>query len=283
MLYDTHAHINFAAFKEEYKELLESTLGQGVWVNNVGTQKDTSAAAVNLAQEFSSGIYAIVGLHPIHTLAQNVDEEESHFKTREEKFDYDYYRDLATESKVVGIGECGLDYYRLPEGMSIAEVRAIQEPVFREQIWLAKETGKALAIHCRASKDSFDAYDDIMEVLKSEGAGAKDFPNFEIHSFTADWSVCERFLNLGAYIGLNGIITFDKTGVLKTVTENCPLERIVLETDAPYLAPLPFRGKQNQPLYVKYVAEYIAQIKGLSVEEVSETTTSNAKKLFKLE
>src|SRR5436305_380836 len=127
MFYDTHAHVNFEAFKENYKDLIAQTVAAGVWMNNVGSQKDTSAESVRIAEEFGEGVYAVVGLHPIHTLKNEVDEEESHFKTREEKFDYEYYKALASSSKkVVGIGECGLDYYRIPEGMTKAEVRAIQ-------------------------------------------------------------------------------------------------------------------------------------------------------------
>src|SRR6266481_3041394 len=165
MLYDTHAHINFAAYKEKYKELLQKTLNQGVWLNNVGTQKDTSAKAVKIANEFGEGVYAVVGLHPIHTLAQEVDEEESHFKTREEKFDFDFYSELVKDPKVVGIGECGLDYFRIPESMSSAEVKAVQGAVFKEQIRLSKKFGKTLVIHCRAGKNSTDAYEDILEIL----------------------------------------------------------------------------------------------------------------------
>jgi len=278
ILYDTHAHINFAAFKENYKDLIAQTLAQGVWINNVGTQKDTSAEAARISEEFGDGVFAIVGLHPIHTLQQNVDEEESHFKTREEKFDYEYYRKLAENPKVVGIGECGLDYYHVPEGMSIAEVRAIQAPAFKEQIRLAKEADKALAIHCRPSKGSTDAYDDILDILQADGAPER----LEIHSFTGSWAVCQRFLELGSFVALNGIITFDKTGVLAEVAENCPLERLIVETDAPYLAPVPFRGKPNMPVYVRHTAEKIAAIKNLKFEEVAEATTANARKLFRV-
>ncbi len=281
MFYDTHAHLNLRAFNEDYKEIAQQALAAGVILNNVGTQKDTSAKALALAEEFPEGVYAVVGLHPTHTISQEIDEEESHFISREEKFDYEYYKNLASNAKVVGIGECGLDYYRLPEAMSKEQVRAIQEPAFRDQIKLAKELGKVLVIHCRASKASTDAYEDILEILRAEKANAQ-LPRFEIHSFTSTSAVAQQFLELGGYIGLNGIITFDKTGVLKEVVASVPLEKIVLETDAPYLAPGKFRGKRNIPEYVKFVAEYIAQVKGLSTEQVAEQTTANAKALFKV-
>jgi len=276
MLYDTHAHINFSAFKENYKQLIERSLASGVWINNVGTQKDTSAEAVKIAEEFGEGVFAIVGLHPIDTIEQHVDEEESHFKTREEVFDYDYYKKLVESPKVVGIGECGLDYYRIPEALDKSQVRAIQQPVFEQQIRLAKESNKGLAIHCRPSAGSTDAYDDILQILGAQGAPQR----FEIHSYTGDWTTCQKFLALGAYVAFNGIITFDKTGRLAEVVKNCPLEKIVLETDAPYLAPVPFRGKKNEPAYVEYTARKVAELKGLSFEDVCQATTLNARKLY---
>ena len=275
-LYDTHAHVNLAAFKEDYEKIIKEAQQATVIINNVGTQKDTSKKAFDLAKEFDN-VYAVVGLHPVHTISQEVDEEESHFVSREEEFDYAYYKALAEDPKVVGIGECGLDYYRLPEDQSLEEVKAIQKEAFLQQIKLAKELDKALVIHCRTQKGSDDAYEDILEILRLEKPS-----RFEIHSFTSNWAIAEKFLELGGYIGLNGIITFDKSGVLKEVVKNCPLERMVLETDAPYLAPAPYRGKRNQPSYVEYVARYIAEVKGLSFEEVCKQTTSNAKALFKV-
>lgn len=275
-LYDTHAHVNLAAFKEDYKEIIKQAQQAAVIINNVGTQKDTSKKAFDLAKEFDN-VYAVVGLHPVHTISQEVDEEESHFISREEEFDYAYYKALAVDPKVVGIGECGLDYYRLPSDKTLEQVKATQKEAFLQQIKLAKELDKALVIHCRTQKGSDDAYEDILEILRLEKP-----TRFEIHSFTSNWTIAEKFLELGGYIGLNGIITFDKSGVLKEVVKNCPLERMVLETDAPYLAPAPYRGKRNLPEYVQYVAKYIAELKGLSFEEVCQKTTSNAKALFKV-
>jgi TatD DNase family protein len=277
MFYDTHAHLNLRAFNEDYKEITQQSLDAGVILNNVGTQKDTSEKAIRMANEFSERVYAVIGLHPTHTISQDIDEEESHFVSREEKFDYEFYKKLASDPKVVGIGECGLDYYHMPEGMTREQVRGIQSEAFLLQIKLAKETDKALVIHCRASKNSTDAYDDILEILSEHKP-----ERFEIHSFTSTMEVAQKFLDLGAYIGLNGIITFDKTGVLKEVAAKVPLEKIVLETDAPYLAPGPFRGKRCLPEYVKYTAEFVAEAKGLSIEEVAEQTTRNAKQLFKV-
>ena len=269
MLYDTHAHVNFSEYPENYRELIKKTLAGDCWFNNIGTHKADSAEAVSLANEFGTGIFAVVGLHPTNATDPKINEK---------KFDYEFYKKLAEDPKVVGIGECGLDYYRIPEGSNKEQVRAIQAPVFKEQIRLAKEMNKALVIHVRASAGTTDAYDDTLEVLRAEGCPER----LVIHSFTGDWLTCQKFLELGAYVAFNGIITFDKTGVLAEVVKNCPLNKIVLETDAPYLAPVPFRGKKNEPMYVAYTAQKIAELKGLSLEEVSDVTTANARSLFQV-
>jgi TatD DNase family protein len=263
------------AFEEDREHIAAEAIAQHVMFNNVGTHKSTSQKAVELAD--GKNVFAVVGLHPIHTISQDLEEEDAKFKSREEVFDYEFYKSLASGPKVVGIGECGLDYFRLPPEMEFKKVKAVQTEAFVAQIKLAKELDKALVIHCRTSKENNQAYEDDLEILKSS-----DRPRFEIHSFTGDWHLAERFLELGGYIGLNGIITFDKTGALKEVVEKCPLDRIVLETDSPFLSPPPHRGKRNLPQYVQYVAEYIASIRQMPYEEVCEITTKNAKQLFKI-
>jgi TatD DNase family protein len=275
MLIDTHAHVNFSAFKDDYKEVLDRAKQAGVLVINVGTQLDTSAGAVKMAEDF--GLYAVVGLHPVHTYEQELDEEETHFKTREEVFDYEAYKKLALHPRVVGIGECGLDYYRLPENQDQQSVKEKQKAAFILQIKLAKELNKALVIHCRPGKDTQDAYQDILNILDEQGTTNL---RFEIHSFTGSPAIVQQFLDRGAYVGLNGIITFDRTGNMAEVTNIVPLERIVLETDCPYLTPVPMRGKKNEPAYVQYVAQKLAESKGVSEEEVAGQTSANAHGLF---
>lgn len=267
MLYDTHAHAYSEEYGENYAQIIKSALYQNVWLNNVGINKNNSAEAVKIANQFEKGVYAVVGLHPNEALKE----------APQGNFDYEYYLQLARNPKTVGIGESGLDYYRIPEGMDIAELKKTQSEVFKQQIKLSRETGKTLVIHCRASKNSFDAYEDILEILKTNRP-----QRFEIHSFTANWQIAQEFLELGGYIALNGIITFDKTGTLNEVIKNCPLDKILLETDAPYLAPAPFRGKKNEPAYIKYVCEFIAEQKGISVEELAEKTFKNSLSLFGL-
>lgn len=282
MLVDTHAHSHFTAFAGETDAVIQRALDQGVTVINVGTQKDTSQGAVDVAEKYDTGVYAVIGLHPVHTYSQHVDEEESHFTTREEHFDTSTYRSMAESPKVVGIGECGLDYYRIKSeelgGKNEESVKQLQRDAFVAQIALAKELDKALVIHCRPSPGTQDAYEDILKILDGFG----ELPRFEIHSFTGSPEIVQEFLKRGAYVGLNGIITFDRTGNMEAVIKVTPLERIVLETDCPYLTPMPFRGKKNEPAYVSYVAQKLSELKGVSLEEVCTQTTRNAQQLFKI-
>lgn len=285
MLIDTHAHVQFSGFKDDFEEVLSRAKEAGVLVVNVGTQYDTSKLGIEMAEKY--GTYAVVGLHPVHTYSQPLDEEESHFTTREEKFDYEKYKALAQDPKVVGIGECGLDYYRLQSedlGMKIEDIKQLQKDAFISQIRLAKELDKALVIHCRPSQGTQDAYEDILAILDQEFNSQIPFSDFrwEIHSFTGSPAIVHEFLKRGAYVGLNGIITFDKTGNMAEVIKLVPMDRIVLETDCPYLTPLPHRGKKNEPAYVLYVAQKLAEMKAMTEGEVTLQTTQNAKELYRI-
>jgi len=281
MLIDTHAHVNFRSFKDDAMDVLRRSLDEGMQVINVGSQIDTSRQAVGLANKFNKGVYAVVGLHPEHTHSQHVDEEETHFLTREENFDVVEYRSLCQDPKVVGIGECGLDYYRLPEDTDPRAVKEKQKAAFIKQINLAAELDKTLVVHSRPSKGTDDAALDILDILK--GLKIKDLGlRFVLHSFTGSPEMMQEFYKLGGYISFNGIITFDKTGNMEQLVKSAPLDRIVIETDCPYLAPVPMRGKRNEPLYVEYVAEKVAELRGLGLAEVERLTTDNAKQLFRI-
>ena len=271
-LIDTHAHLNFHAFREDADEVIERTLQQDVWMINVGTQFDTSRLAVEISDGYSDGVYAAVGLHPIHLFEHHVDEEETSFNARGEEFNADSYKDLVLRStKVVAIGEFGLDYYRMPEGEDPEGVKKVQQEVVKQHLILAKSLDKPVMIHCR------EAYDDLFVILRDNYDGPG-----EIHSFTGVWDQAKKFVDLGFYIALNGIITFDKTGRSEEVVKNLPLDRVLLETDSPYLTPVPHRGKRNEPGYVKYVAEKIAEIKKVELDEVAAQTTKNARELFRI-
>lgn len=280
MLIDTHAHVNFRSFKDDAKETLQRALDNGTWVINVGSQIDTSRQAVELANQFENSVYAVIGLHPEHTHSQHVDEEETHFKSREEDFDINLYSELVKNPKVVGIGECGLDYYRLPEDKNLhEEVKQKQIAAFRKQIHFAKEHDKVLVVHSRPEKGSDELYKDMLKVFMEEKVSDM---RFEVHSYTHTPEFFQKFLDLGAYVSFNGIITFDKTGNMAELVKMAPSDKILLETDCPYLSPVPMRGKRNEPSFVKYVAEKVAEIKKLSVKEIEEITSNNAIRLFKL-
>ncbi|MBI2356366.1 MAG: TatD family hydrolase [Candidatus Doudnabacteria bacterium] len=271
MFFDTHTHVNFSAFKSDANEVIKRALACDTWLINVGTQQDTSTAAVELASKYSEGVYAAIGLHPVHTWQQMLDEEESHFKSRQEEFNESEYTALLYSKAVVAVGECGLDYFRLPEDNKEKAIKK-QKAVFIAQIAFARKNNLALIVHCR------DAYEDLLQILKAEYAGMPAV----IHSFTDTWETAKKFLDEGFYIALNGILTFDKTGRLAEVAQKTPLDRLLTETDAPYLTPPPYRGKRNEPSYVRYVVEKIAQVRGISLEEAAEKTFENAKRLFKV-
>jgi TatD DNase family protein len=272
-LVDAHAHLNFAAFNDDRAEVIKRTLEAGVWHINVGTKKDTSRQAVELAEQYDQGVYAIVGLHPIHTARSYHDEAELGekalgFTSAGEDFDYDDYLQLARRPKVVGIGECGLDYFRADPAMVIR-----QKEIFSSQIRLANEVQKPLMLHIR-SGDNQSAYAEALAILKAQ---AKVLGN--AHFFAGTIAEAKSFLDLGFYLSFTGVITFAKD--YAELVRFVPLDRILIETDCPYVAPAPYRGKRNEPLYVTEVAKRVAELKGLSLLQVTEDTTANCRRLFR--
>ncbi len=278
---DVHTHTQFTAFKDDRGEVIKRALDNNVWLINVGSQKDTSKKAVEITKQYSEGVYATVGLHPIHIYKGELYNDPQEIETvkelisQEEEFDYDYYRNLALNSKVVAIGECGLDFYRITNNES--RIKNLQEEIFIKHIKLAKELKKPLMIHCRPSQGSSNAYDDLYQILKIK---TSDISSTIIHFFAGSLELAKKFLDLGCYFTFGGVITFGDN--YDEVVKCLPLERVLIETDAPYVAPVPFRGKRNEPLYVKYVAQKLAQIKNLDLNKVAEITTKNALEIFKL-
>lgn len=274
MLIDYHAHVNFNAYKDDADEVIKRALDKGVFMILVGTQIDTSQRAVEMAARYEKGVWASVGLHPIHTEDMEVDEEESHFSTRAEVFDSAAYRALAQHEKVVAIGECGLDYWHTSQ-------KERQHKTFRQHLDLADELDLPLILHCRGSKaDPADAYRDQLAILHEYVKAGKIPRRGSIHCFISTWEVAEQYLKLGFHIGFTGVITFPKTAQYTEVVRNTPLERILVETDCPYLAPVPMRGKRNEPLYVRYVAQKVAEIKGMDKGEVEERLFENTLETF---
>lgn len=277
-LIDTHCHLNFQAYKNDVDNVIQRTLAAGLRVINIGTQRDTSKTAVDLAQKYPGKLFASVAIHPVHLHSQHVDEEESSFNTREEHFDYGYYKDLAMQQGVVAIGECGLDYFRIPDGVDEKAFKQKQKDVFLQHIQLAQEVGKPLILHVRASKENAQgAYRDLLEVMQH----AK-YTRGVVHCYTGDLDTARKFLEADCILSFTGIITFPNAKSLLEVVKFTPLDRLMVETDAPYLAPQQFRGKRNEPLYVQFVAQKIAEVKGLTYEQVEQQTTKNAEVFFNL-
>jgi TatD DNase family protein len=271
MMVDSHCHPQFPQYDADREEVIKRTLAGGCSMICVGTDLEMSKKAIELAEKYDQiklpdgnlgvgKIWATVGCHPNELIKE---------------FRIEDYKELAKHPKVVGIGEIGLDYYKTEE----PETKIKQREIFRQFLELSKELNKPIIIHCRdplrreESKES--AYDDIIDILKDNPVAGV------VHSFTGDFELACKFLDLGLFLGLNGIITF--TNEYDEMVAKVPLKRILIETDAPYLAPVPYRGKRNEPLYVEFVAKRIAEIKNISLEEVVEKTEENTKDLFKLE
>jgi TatD DNase family protein len=270
MIIDTHAHLNFNAFKDDSDEIIRNCLDNDLWVINVGTQKDTSKKAIELAEKYEKGVFAAIGLHPIHLdtglVKLKIDEEEANFTSREEVFDYEDYKKMARSEKVVAIGEIGLDYWRKPKTeKKIGEFKKRQKQAFLEQRKLAKELVLPMIIHCRL------AHDDILELIDSKDRGV-------VHCFTGNITQAKEYLAKGFYLGFNGII-FKLN--LRKIIRKTPLERILVETDSPYLTP-PAEEGRNNPFYVKHVINEIAKIKEKDPKEIENITSENAKRLFNI-
>jgi len=276
MFIDTHAHVNFNAFKEDADDVIRRSLDNDVWMINVGSQYETSQRAVEISEKYQEGVYAIIGLHPIH-LAEGIfktkiDAEEIEFKTREEEFDYEKYKNLARSSKkIVAIGEIGLDYYYKPKtNTKLEEFKNRQREIFLKQIELAQELNLPIMVHCRM------AHDELIEILKQNEGKIKR--GGVIHCFTGNLEQAKKYIEMGFYIGFNGIIfKFNVEEVIK----NIPLEKMLVETDCPYLTPPPIVGR-NKPINVKLVAQKIAELRGENIEKIAEATTNNAKAIFRI-
>jgi TatD DNase family protein len=273
MIIDTHSHISFKAYDADREEVVKRTKEAGVVCVDVGTKYETSKMAIELAEK-NEGIYAAIGMHPIHIktdlMKLKMDEEEGAFAPLGEEYDKERYRELAKSKKVVAIGEIGLDYYYKPKTTArLEQFKELQRKVFVEQLDLAKELDLPVIVHCRM------AHDEIIEIL-GEHKGLTG----TIHCFTGSWEQAQKYVDLGFYLGINGIIfKFDIDEVIK----QAPLDRLLVETDCPYLTPT-VEGKdtRNEPIFVKHVIQRIADLRGVSFEEIANKTTENAKRLFKI-
>lgn len=251
MIFDTHAHYDDAQFDEDREELLNSMQEQGVGVIvNVSATYDSCESVVDMVQKYPF-MYAAVGIHPDEVGSLT----EERFARMEELFQRD---------KVVAVGEIGLDYYWDNESHDI------QKKWFVRQLDLARRLSLPVLIHSR------EAAADTMEVMKEQAKGLKGI----IHCYSYSREMAREYVKMGFHIGVGGVVTFKNARKLKETVEEIPLTSIVLETDCPYLAPVPYRGKRNQSGYIRYVAEAVAEIKGVSFEEVVARTRENAREVY---
>lgn len=248
--FDIHSHLNFSDFNEDRESVIKNCLDGGIWIINVGADLESSKRAIEISNKYEKGVYATVGIHPTDNLGEEIPKE---------------IKEMATHKNVVAIGECGLEYFRIKDEAK----KEKQRKFFKEQIELAIELDKPLVIHCR------DAHNDVLNILESYRGNKL---RGDLHFFSGDLDQAKKYIDLGFLISFTGVITFTKD--YDSVIAGIPLEKIMIETDAPFVSPVPHRGKRNEPAYVVEVAKRIAEIKGVSLEEVAKVTTQNALNLF---
>ena len=254
MIFESHAHYEDARFDEDRTALLELLPKRNIsHVINVGSTIETSKASLDLAQQYSY-IYAALGVHPSEIDCFN-------------EAGIAWLAEHAQDPNVVAIGEIGLDYYWDKE----KEVQLRQKKCFLEQLSLAREVSLPVIIHSR------DAAADTMEILKD---AAKQGTRAVVHCYSYSYEMAKEYLRLGFFIGIGGVVTFKNSHKMQEVVREIPLERILIETDSPYLAPEPFRGQRNDSTYLPYVIQEIAKLRGISEEEVMQQTSENAIEFF---
>ncbi|HTY39763.1 MAG TPA: TatD family hydrolase [Candidatus Paceibacterota bacterium] len=278
--FDAHTHVHFAAFKDDYREAIARARAAGVRLITVGTQYATSKRAVEMAHEFPDDVWATVGLHPIHTEASFHDEQElgggaaaQTFTSRGETLDIEAYKKLAADEKVVAIGEFGFDYYHLGP-----DSKARQRAAFDDQLIVAQAVGKPLMIHCR------DAFSDLITALREKKDLLRQPDPGVIHFFTGTVADADALLELGFSFTFGGAVTFPgkkgAPGRYDEVVRHIPLDRLLSETDAPYVAPQTHRGERNEPAYVVEVAEKLAGLKGVPLPEMQTRILDNTARIF---
>ncbi len=273
---DTHAHLNLAQFDKDRETVLEKCAAEGVAMINVGTHKATSEKAVAIAK-LSPHAYAIVGVHPCNVVTADPDDPEP---VVEREFDYDFYKELGSNERVVGIGECGFDFFHNP-----ADSYEAQRKVFEAEIALANELGKPLMLHLRNAPEGKgsggeaaapNAYDAALDILRAEAAVPMN-----AHFYAGTIEQAKAFFDLGGTISFTGVITFARKHYEELVAY-APLDRIHAETDCPYVAPAPYRRQRCEPWMVREVVKTIADIKKLPGEQVAERLFRNAQDFYKI-
>lgn len=251
MLIDSHAHLDSSQFDADREHVIRRALAADVGIISIATDVASSYKTLEIARKYE--LRCTAGVHPHQAEQFSAEETLAHL------------RKLCAEPEVVAVGEIGLDYFKE------YAPRESQQKAFRAQLALAQELGKPVVIHLR------DAAQDLLKILR-EHSGVRGV----IHSFTGEWALAHELLDLGFYLSVNGIVTFEKSQSLREAVAKIPLERLLIETDSPYLAPVPLRGKRNEPSFVRYVAHAVAHIQSISLDAVAQATTRNARALFGL-
>jgi len=297
MLVDTHAHLNFSCFNKDRDRIIEKCLDDNIWIINIGINYETSKKAKEIAENYfkSKRIFAAIGLHPDQLgkretgiKRNNVDQD---FE-KEKYFDFEKYKELAKSKRVKAIGEIGLDYWSKPKTeKKLHNLKLKQKKLLLEQIKLAQELNLPVIFHCRmAHNDLIKILQEYREAYLSEKTKNSKFLKAVIHCFTGNWRQAQEFLKMGFYLGFNGII-FKLN--LEKVIENTPLDRILIETDCPFLTPpLPDKFKaikfyngnhiRNEPMFIKHTARQIAKIKNIPFQKITDITSQNAQRLFRI-
>lgn len=271
---DAHSHVQFPVYDSDREEVIRRAREAGVKMIAVGTQVSTSESAIKLANECPEDIWATVGYHPNHLSENWHHDKKEQESSQKEEFDIDRLRELAKNPKVVGIGECGLDYFRITNDES--GIKNLQQQVFLEQAELALELQKPLMIHCRPAKGSDDAYNDLLSLINNSKF---TIPKI-VHFYVGGLEVTKKLVDAGFNFTFGGVITFarDYDEALKYI----PLDRILLETDCPYVAPKSYRGKRNEPAYIKETAEKLAELKGERLKKVLDQIYFNSTRVFNI-
>lgn len=273
---DTHCHVNFESYKDDFDRVIRRSLSEGVEIIIVGTDRKSSQTALNLANKYQKGVYAATGLHPTK-ISDNSSKEI--INSYNEEFNSGVYEKFSKFEKVIAIGEIGLDYFHIDKSKNIAQIKSKQKKIMITQIKVAREQDLPVILHCR------HAHDDMVEILEKFQKENKHLfqvnqPWGVIHCFSGNEDLAWKYFNIGLIISFTGIITFSKQW--DDLIRRLPSDKYMIETDSPFLTPEPFRGKRNEPVLVKHIAQRIGEIKHLDQERIATITTNNAKKLFKI-
>jgi TatD DNase family protein len=268
-LIDSHTHLQFSAYDNDRAEVLDRAFNENIWIINSGSNSQNSEDAVRLAEKYEQGVYATIGIHPSHAGNKTTELGE---ESGTELFDEEKMMKLAVSPKVVAVGECGLEYFREYDAEA-------QKKLFTEHIIFANKIKKPLTIHCReAYGDTYDILSAHKEILNAKGG--------VMHFFSGTLAEARKFSDLGFYFSFGGAITLPKKAGgadFEELIRELPFDRLLCETDAPFVSPVPYRGRRNEPSYVMEVAKKMAEIRGVALDEVAKQTTENAMRLFAIE